>query len=98
MAKRISEPKARPKRPRDPNQLAHQLIQEQTGQASEVNQKAKKVPAAISRYMAALGRQGGKVGGARRAANMTAEERSNAAALAARAKWAKPQTQNRSEP
>lgn len=43
----------------------------------------------ISRVMAEMGRRGGRVGGKKRAANMTAEERSNAAALAARARWKK---------
>lgn len=35
----------------------------------------------------ALGRLGGKKGGAARAARMTAEQRSNAARLAAKARW-----------
>ena len=43
----------------------------------------------ISRVMAEMGRRGGRVGGRMRAANMTPEERSNAAALAARARWKK---------
>lgn len=45
------------------------------------------VSKAVSRVMAAMGRRGGKIGGARRAANMTDAERSNAAALAANARW-----------
>jgi len=89
MAKRIPESKARPTRPRDVNQLAHQLIQEQTGQDITTNPEKRKIPAAISRYMADLGRRGGKLGGTKRAARMTEAERSNAAAMAARARWAK---------
>jgi len=47
------------------------------------------VPKAISRVMAQMGRKGGKIGGKRRAANMTEAERSNAAAAAANARWAR---------
>ena len=44
----------------------------------------KKNPAAV-----ALGRKGGKIGGPARAANMTAEERSESARRAVLARWAK---------
>ena len=39
--------------------------------------------------MAQMGRKGGKIGGKRRAANMTEQQRSEAASTAARARWAK---------
>lgn len=42
----------------------------------------------ISRVMAEMGRKGGRIGGKKRAAGMTEKERSNAAAQAARARWA----------
>jgi hypothetical protein len=41
----------------------------------------------IRRVMGALGRRGGKIGGKRRAERMTGEQRSDAAALAANARW-----------
>ena len=88
MTKRIPEP-ARPKRPRDPNRLARQLIQEQTGQAPEVKLQEKKIPAAISRYMAELGRRGGKIGGKSRMTTLTQEQRSQIAYKAAQARWGK---------
>jgi hypothetical protein len=43
----------------------------------------------VSQLMAQMGRRGGKIGGKRRAANMTEEQRSAAASRAARARWAK---------
>jgi hypothetical protein len=45
--------------------------------------------AEISRVMAEMGRRGGAIGGKRRAANMTEDERSLAATAAANARWAK---------
>ena len=42
----------------------------------------------VSQLMAQMGRKGGKIGGKRRAANMTEKQRSEAASLAARARWA----------
>jgi hypothetical protein len=43
----------------------------------------------VSQLMAQMGRKGGKIGGKRRAANMTEEQRSAAASLAAQARWGK---------
>ena len=43
----------------------------------------------ISRVMAAMGRKGGRKGGKRRLDTMTAEQRSDIALKAARARWAK---------
>ena len=43
----------------------------------------------VSQLMAQMGRKGGKIGGKRRAANMTGQQRSEAASTAARARWAK---------
>ena len=48
-------------------------------------------------YAVALGRRGGKVGGLARAANMTADERSEAARKAVSARWAKYKAANKSE-
>lgn len=75
------------KRPRDPNQLAYQIMLESTGQASKfepASADAHKNPAAV-----ALGRLGGLKGGAARAAALTPKKRSQIAAKAARARWGK---------
>jgi hypothetical protein len=71
------------KRPRDPNALARQIVDEATGEAEPYDPDAGKDPAAV-----ALGRKGGLKGGKARAAKMTAEERSEAARRAAEARWA----------
>jgi hypothetical protein len=70
------------KRPRDPNALAKQLVDEATGEAEPFDPDAGKDPAAV-----ALGRKGGLKGGKARAAKMTAEERAESARKAARARW-----------
>jgi hypothetical protein len=72
------------KRPRDPNELAKQLVDEATGEAPKYDPDAGKDPAAV-----ALGRKGGLKGGKARAAKMTPEQRSEAAKKAAAARWAK---------
>ncbi|HEV3277498.1 MAG TPA: hypothetical protein VG860_11835 [Terriglobia bacterium] len=46
-----------------------------------------KLSAEFRDYLAKIGRKGGKVGGAKRAANMTAQERSDAARKAVQARW-----------
>ena len=43
----------------------------------------------VQRVMREMGAKGGKIGGKRRAANMTEQQRSEAASLAARARWAR---------
>jgi hypothetical protein len=72
------------KRPTDVNELAKQLVGEATGEIEPVDPAAGKDPAAV-----ALGRRGGLKGGKARAANMTAEQRKEAAQKAAAARWAK---------
>ena len=74
-----------PKRPRDPAQLAKLIVDIATGEVEEAdNPDEGKDPAAV-----ALGRRGGKVGGRARADSMSAEERADAARLAASARWRK---------
>jgi hypothetical protein len=73
------------KRPRDANQLAKLVVDLATGAAEDAPENADKDPAAV-----ALGRKGGLKGGRARAESMTAEERSEAARRAARARWPKP--------
>ena len=77
-----------PKMPRrapepDFNQLVHHQIKMLTEPQPE-----RPGPSEISRVMAELGRRGGARGGAARAAGMTAKQRSQAASLAAKARWA----------
>lgn len=55
--------------------------------------QAKLKKSEISRLMALMGSKGGKVGGKKRAQNMTPEERSKSASEAAKARWAKPKEQ-----
>ena len=70
------------KRPRDPNALGRQIVDEATGTAEPYDPDAGKDPAAV-----ALGRKGGLRGGRARAEKMTPEERSEAARNAANARW-----------
>jgi hypothetical protein len=71
--------KKRVKRPRDPNQLAKQVVDIATGQLEdgsvEVDTSAQK--------------RGGEKGGAARASSMTPEQREKIAKLAAEARWKK---------
>lgn len=75
---------AKPKRPRDTNQLAKAIVDLTTGDAEEENPNEGKDPAAV-----ALGRKGGLKGGKARAKKLTAEERSEIARIAADARWKK---------
>ncbi len=59
---------AKPKRPRDPNQLAKLIVSLSTGEIQEQDPNAGKDPAAV-----ALGRKGGLKGGKARAANLSPE-------------------------
>ena len=70
------------KRPRDPNQLGKLVVDIATGEAEDTPEDTGKDPAAV-----ALGRKGGLKGGKARAVGMTAEQRSEAARRAARARW-----------
>jgi hypothetical protein len=73
MPKRIKQTK----RARDPDRR------------STVRDSLPSVTANISEYMAAIGRKGGKIGGKRRLATLTKEERKRIATAAARARWKK---------
>jgi hypothetical protein len=84
MQKRIG----RPKRPTDVNQLAHQLVEESTRERKQ-EEPIQLSEADVKRFMADMGRRGGKKGGKARAAKLTQEERSSAASKAARARWRK---------
>lgn len=72
-----------PKRPRDPNQLAHMVVRIATGEAEEASlSDGGKNPAAVE-----LGRRGGLMGGKARAEKLTPDQRAAAARLAAQARW-----------
>lgn len=73
-----------PRRPRDPNQLGKLIVDIATGQVEDPDPNAGKDPKAIAR-----GRKGGQKGGKARAATLTAEERSESAKRAAKARWSK---------
>ncbi len=76
---------SKPKRPRDINALAAQIVAEATGEVGETpDPDAGKNPAAVE-----LGRLGGLKGGKARAAKLTPEQRREIAKKAAAARWAK---------
>lgn len=85
-------PERSKKRPRDANQLAHQVFLESIGESEKLDPAAteekpidpNKNPAAV-----ALGRLGGLKGGKARAEALTAKKRSQIAAKAAKARWGK---------
>jgi hypothetical protein len=81
------------KRPRDPNQLAYQIIQEATGQVPKYDPREEPQPSAPdpnkNPHAVALGRLGGLKGGAARAAKLTPKKRSQIAAKAAKTRWDK---------
>ncbi len=73
-----------PKRLRDANQLAKQIVDISTGSARDQDPYEGKNPAAVE-----LGRRGGKKGGKARAETLTPEQRSKIAKKAAKARWSK---------
>jgi hypothetical protein len=79
------------KRPRDPNQLAYQIMLESTGQAEKFDlaKAAKPIDPNKNPNAVALGRLGGLKGGAARAAALTPAKRSQIAAKAAKTRWDK---------
>lgn len=70
----------RSSKPRDLNALAKRVVDEATDETAR--EESKKDPAAVE-----LGRRGGLKGGKARAAKLTAEQRSEIARRAARARW-----------
>ena len=70
------------RRPRDPNQLGKLIVDIATGEVEDVASDEKNAS------LAAQGRKGGRIGGTVRAARMTPEDRSQAARVAAQARWA----------
>lgn len=74
----------KPARPRDPNELAHRIMLESTGQLPKTSPPAEKPKNAAA---VELGRLGGLKGGAARAAKLSPKKRSQIAAKAAKARW-----------
>lgn len=68
-------------RPRDPAQLAKLIVDIATGEIEDRVEDGKD-PIAVAR-----GRKGGIEGGKARAANLTPQQRADAARLAANARW-----------
>ena len=78
------------KRPRDPNELAYQIMLESTGQAPKFTPETEKpIDPSKNPNAVALGRLGGLKGGAARAAALSPRKRSQIAAKAAKARWRK---------
>ena len=75
---------SRPKRPRDPFQLAKLIGDISTGQAENHNPDTGKDPAAIER-----GRLGGLKGGRARSKTLSARRRKQIAKEAAKIRWSK---------
>jgi len=75
---------AKPKRPRDTNQLAKFIVDLATGNEREPNVNGHKNPAAVE-----LGRMGGLKGGNARASKLSSEERKEIAKKAAKKRWNK---------
>lgn len=75
---------SKPKRPRDPNQLAKLVTDIATQEVEDESPDAGKDPAAV-----ALGRKGGLKGGKARAKSLTKKQRSEIAKKAAQARWQK---------
>ncbi|TMH16992.1 MAG: histone H1 [Betaproteobacteria bacterium] len=73
---------AKPKRPRDPNQLAKLIVDLSTGDTSEADPDAGKDPEAIKR-----GRLGGIKGGRSRAKSLSPTKRRKIARKAAASRW-----------
>jgi len=76
---------SKPKRPRDPNQLAKLIVDMATGEAPpDSTADDGKNPAAV-----ALGRLGGQKGGRARAEKLSAKRRAEIARKAAASRWEK---------
>ena len=71
----------RPRRPRDPNQLAKLIVDMATGEAPRDPEPAPEIPAIEAR------RKGGRKGGKARAKVLSRERRTAIARKAAQARW-----------
>lgn len=71
--------------PRDPNQLAKMVVDMTLHEDEPEPPQRVKDPASVE-----LGRQGGLIGGKRRAAKLSPERRTEIAKAAAAARWSRP--------
>ena len=81
----------KPKRARDPNRVADDIIADRLGRVQEPAKAADQPMidprTVISEHMRKLGAKGGKISGAKRIENLTDSERRAIALKAARARW-----------
>lgn len=77
----------RPRRPRDANQLAKRIVDIATGDAEDSDSRSRPPDPNKNPHAVELGRLGGKKGGRARADRLSAEERKEIAARAARKRW-----------
>lgn len=84
----MSTPK-RPKRPRDPNQLAHEVFLESIGEKPKAFDPLAEPPDPAKQAAIEQRRRGGLKGGEVRARKLTAEHRSEIARRAAILRWAR---------
>lgn len=82
----------KPRRQKDTNQLAKQIVDISTGREEDSSPEYHKNPAAV-----ALGRLGGLKGGRARAQKLSAEKRSEIARAAAAARWQNKNGKNKQE-
>jgi hypothetical protein len=85
----MSTPK-RPKRPRDPVQLAHEVFLKAIGEKPKALDENKTPLDPAKKQAIERSRRGGMKGGRLRAASLTPERRREIAEKAAKARWAKP--------
>ena len=79
---------SRDAQPAGRNQAAYQMVRRSTQTDPEPN-PPKVSRSEIARVMAAMGARGGRIGGKRRMETMSAAERREIAAKAAKTRWAK---------
>ena len=76
---------SRPKRPKDPNELAAEIVRLST-EEEESEEKPEEDP--VRAYLAEIGRKGGLKGGSARAKKLSAKRRKEIARKAAEVRWA----------
>jgi len=72
------------KLPKDPNELAYQIVQMSTEEPEQPKERS-----AISEYLASIGKKGGLKGGPARAKKLSAKKRKEIAEKAAKSRWSK---------
>src|SRR6266536_2468262 len=93
------------RRPTDLDQLARYLVDRSTQDTDQVHKTSgqhlspeEQEKLAIKRIMSEMGRKGGRIGGRKRAAKMTPQQRSESASKAARVRWGKDLNSSEQEP